>query len=198
LRDKLLEQLAKAAFQSSWSHRESQAMAYLADPPNKALAAYPTVVWRTFSQASEAIAEDRALEGCQIFTGQPCVLVARNDVVVSDDVLKVRRSMPRVEYDGFFLLTKIPTAPTNLTNPLVAGYSATAPYKAMALHPYGLLFTASGASNQREAEEMALTACNSDPVVSRNKQDGSCFLYAIGLQVVLPKRATAPISEKPG
>jgi hypothetical protein len=58
------------------------------------------------------------------------------------------------------------------------------------------MFTVSGAASQRVAEEEALKACNNDP--SRNVADGSCFLYAVGDQVVLPRRLREPLTHEPG
>jgi hypothetical protein len=57
------------------------------------------------------------------------------------------------------------------------------------------MFTVSGAASQRAAEEEALKACNNDP--TRNVADGSCFLYAVGDQVVLP-RLREPLTHEAG
>jgi hypothetical protein len=45
-------------------------------------------------------------------------------------------------------------------------------------------------SDLATAETASLTACNNDP--SRKGENGACFLYAIGSQVVLPDRLTGP------
>jgi hypothetical protein len=101
--------------------------------------------------------------------------------------------MPRVAYDGLFDPQKIPAVDDTLRErPDVAGYRTANGHKAAALHPWGRLFTASRAASQREAEERALAECNADP--SRNNQDGPCLLYAAGDQVVLAKRAIAPVA----
>jgi hypothetical protein len=125
--------------------------------------------------------------------GAPCLLMAVNDGLRATDVGASRRLMPRVEYDGVFDPQKIPAAQATLRQRAdVAGYRDAPGAKAAALHPWGRLFVVNGVQSLREAEERALAECNVDP--QRKNQDGPCYLYAVGDRVVLPRRATAPIS----
>jgi hypothetical protein len=121
-------------------------------------------------------------------------LVAVDDVLQPADAGAVRRPMPRAEYGGPFDPQKIPAVDDTLRHrPDIAGYRIAKGAKAAAYRPPGRLIIASGASSQREAEERALAECNDDP--QRNNRDGPCFLYAVGDQVVLTKRATAPTGK---
>jgi hypothetical protein len=74
----------------------------------------------------------------------------------------------------------------------VAGYLAAGGGKAAAIHVNGLLHVVTGASSQRYAEERALAACTADP--AHNGRDLPCYLYASGNDVVLLRRAIAPIT----
>ena len=122
---------------------------------HKALAAFPpSSSWRSSGRASAALAEERALEGCQVRHGAPCTLVAVDDVLQPADAAAVRRPMPRAEYDGPFDPQKIPAVDDALRHrPDVTGYRAAKGPKAAAYHPPGRLLIASGAASQREAEE---------------------------------------------
>ena len=57
------------------------------------------------------------------------------------------------------------------------------------------MFTVVGAADQRVAEEDALKACDSDP--ARKAENAPCFLYAVGDQVVLPRRLKTPLTPAP-
>jgi len=194
VRARMLEALARIVPSQQASARESQVVGYQSARLHKALAALPpSNSWRISGRASTALAEERVLEGCQVRYGAPCMLVAVDDVLQPADVSAVRRPMPRVAYDGLFDPQKIPAVEDTLRErPDVAGYRTANDHKAAALHPWGRLFTASGAASQREAEERALAECNADP--PRNNQDGPCLLYAAGDQVVLAKRAISPVA----
>ena len=75
----------------------------------------------------------------------------------------------------------------------IAGYAASDGPKAAAFHPWGRrLFVVRGAASQRAAEQEALAACNADP--TRKGENGPCFLYAAGEQVVLPRRSVEPLT----
>jgi hypothetical protein len=154
----------------------------------------PSNTWRVNGWSSAALAEERALEGCQSRYYEPCILLALNESVQPQppDGNWVRRSMPRVAYEGLFDPEQIPAVSTQLRQrPEVAGYRDKQGPKAAAFHPCGRLFVASGA-NQRAAEEQALAMCNGDP--QRNGQNGPCLLYAVANQVVLPKRSFGPLT----
>jgi hypothetical protein len=180
----------------TYSNREDQVRQYVESNQHKALAAHPPAgSWRLRGQDSPAIAEERVLEGCQVRHGGPCVLVAVNDAVhaSANDRTRARRAMFRVSYEGSFDPNQIPVASQTLRQrPDVVAYAAAPEYKAAALHPWGRLFLVTGAQSQRAAEEGALATCNADP--DRAGRDGSCLLYAIGNQVVLPKRLSAPLT----
>jgi serine/threonine protein kinase len=191
----LQEALAKLAPSQQAAARESQVAAYLSASQHKALAAFPpSGTWRASGWASATLAEERALEGCQVRHGAPCVLVAVDDALQAADVASARRRpMLRAEYDGPFDPQQIPAVSTALRQrPDVMGYRSARPYKAAAFHVGGKLFAVSGAATQREAEERALAECDADP--QRNRRDGPCFLYAVRDQVVLTRRATAPLA----
>ena len=194
LHTKLLEGLAKASPSLSAASRESLVTAYEAARRHKALAAYPPAsTWRTSGWASASLAEERALEGCEVRHGRPCVLVALNDVLQPAEAMAMRRPMPRAAYDGPFDPERIPAVEDGLRHrPDVAGYRAAKSPKAAAFHPSGRVFVATDGSNQREVEERVLGECMADP--QRNVQSGPCFLYAVGDQVVLTKRATAAMA----
>src|SRR6266704_5454340 len=99
--------------------------------------------------------------------------------------------MSRASYEGQFNPQQIPIVrPEVRGRKDVADYSFGREPKAIAIHPWGLLFIASGSASQTSAEAEALKNCNDDP--ARADKDGPCFLYAIGNHVVLPLRITGP------
>ena len=197
VRARLLDGLARLVpSERESARRESQVAAYQSSTRHKALAIHlPSGSWRTFARQSAALAEEHVLS-LPVRYGEACVLVAVNDDVIQQgDVAAARRSMPRAGYDGLFDPSKIPAADDKLRQrPDVAGYAQAEGPKAAVLHPSGRLFTITGSTSQREAEERAFSECNSDP--QRNNQGGPCLLYAAGNQVVLTKRALAP--NRPG
>ena len=102
--------------------------------------------------------------------------------------------MPRARYAGSFDPAQIPAVrPAVRERADIVNYRSVPGPKAAAYHPNGgRVFIVSGAATQHAAEEEALKACNADP--SRNGADGSCFLYAVGDQVVLSRRLQRPMS----
>jgi len=151
--------------------------------------------WRTGSWPSPAVAEEKALEKCQQFHDEPCALVATDDAVAAaalDGSWPVRDA-PRVRYAGVYNPERIPSVRAReLERPEVVGYLAAPGAKAMAFHAVTQLHVVTGSANQRAAEDQALKACNNDP--QRKMAGGPCYLYAIGTRVVLPLRATAPMT----
>jgi hypothetical protein len=104
--------------------------------------------------------------------------------------------MPRLAYDGVFDVKLVPIVSEIIRQRAdIAGYREQRAPKAMALHPQGRLLVAHGAASQREAEQKALSDCNTDP--QRGGRDGPCFLYAVGDQVVLRQRRTTPLTAAP-
>jgi hypothetical protein len=195
-RDTLLVTIAKIA--PAYTNRDEQVRQYLEANPYKALAVYPpSASWRVRGAETAAIAEERVLEACQVRNGGACVLLAVNDAVrvSGTEATWPRRPMPRVAYEGPFDPSQIPVATQALRNRAdVAGYRSAPSHKAAALHPWGRLFIIAGAASQRAAEEQALGSCNRDP--DRDGKDGTCLLYAVDNQVVLPKRLSAPMTAQ--
>jgi caspase domain-containing protein len=164
---------------------------------NKAMAGSRerNTTWRFTNRESAYAAEQAVLEGCQIRHVNPCILVAVNATVASvpEDGTWVTRNMSRVGYDGQFNPQQIPVVrPDVRSRKDVADYLSVRGPKAIAIHPWGLLFIATGKVDQTSAEAEALKNCNEDPL--RSGKDGPCFLYAIGNHVVLPLRITGPRS----
>jgi class 3 adenylate cyclase len=187
----LLERMAKLLPEQQTAFYEAQVAGYESSAPNKAIAALPpSRSWRTWGWASAAAAEEHVLEGCQVRYGAACVLMAVNDVVKTDAATP--RPMTRVSYKGPFDPEKIPAVTEALRKRAdVVGYRDSPGPKAMALHPSGRLVTATGAAGLREAEARALDTCNGE--ARQASQAGPCFLYATADDVVLTKRATAPL-----
>jgi hypothetical protein len=194
IRGRLLDSFARILASQPASAHESQVAGYLSASQHKALAAHPpSGSWRSNGWANANLAEERTLEGCQVRYGAPCLLMAVNDGLRATDLGGSLRLLPRVEYDGVFDPQKIPAVQAPLRQRAdVAGYRDAPGAKAAAFHPLGRLFIVSGVHSPREAEERALAECNGG--LQRNNQDGPCYLYAVGDRVVLPRRATAPIS----
>jgi hypothetical protein len=191
-----LSTLAKSLDQKT---RDDAAAGYQAGKPHKAIAANPLnggISWVS-GEDSEQSAEDAVLERCEVGHDGPCVLVAVDETIkYSGGDQAIPRAMPRVHYAGAFDPERIPYLVAGVrTRSDVAGYLSAPNFKAAAYHPKGRLFVVSGAASQRAAEAQVLDACNADP--SRHGQGGSCFLYAASNNVVLPRRATAPIAAAP-
>jgi hypothetical protein len=100
------------------------------------------------------------------------------------------RPSPRAAYAGQFDPKQIPAfSQAHHDAAEVPSYQGLTGTKAMALHPWGRVFVGTGV-DQTDAETTALKACNEDP--DRKGANGPCYLYAVGNQVVLPSRRTAP------
>jgi len=196
VRAKLLERLAKLLPGQEVAAHESQVASYQSSKRNKAMAALPpSRSWRTAGWDSAATAEERALEGCQVRHGAACVIVAVNDSVSESDAA-TPRPMPRVSHPGPFDPERIPVVNDSLRKRAdIVGYRDTSGAKAAALHPSGRLVTATGAASQRQAETQALDTCNAE--ARQASQAGPCYLYAAGNDVILTKRALAPVTGSP-
>jgi adenylate cyclase len=154
--------------------------------------------WRVFSRPSAEQAQERALEGCEVWANQPCALIALDNSVAAEptDGKWPIHDMPRIHYAGTFDPERIPSALPGIRERAdVVGYRNAPGPKAAAFHPWGRIFTVTNAESQRLAEERALAECNADP--TRNGQNGPCFLYAVGDQVILPQRRSAPVAAVP-
>jgi class 3 adenylate cyclase len=197
LRLALLDRMTKVVPSHNVTNRDVQIDGYLKATAQKAIAAFPpTYTWRVHGWGTAALAEERSLEACQVRHGEPCVLLAVNDAVqpVPADGNWPRRPMTRVAYGGLFDPEQIPAVNTALRQRAdVAAYRDKPGPKAAAFHPWGRLFVVIDAANQRAAEELALATCSSDP--DRKGESGPCLLYAVGNQVVLPKRSLTPLTN---
>jgi len=198
----LAARLASAVPNLNEKVRENRARDYETAHGHKAQAASPDTpgTWRSAMRPTVEDAETAALEQCQVFFGQPCVLLAVDEAVypLPPGGSWPRRDMPRARYAGSFDPAQIPgLRPAARERADIANYRSAPDPKAAAYHPNGSrVFIISEAATRRAAEEEALNACNIDE--SRNGADGSCFLYAVGNQVVLPRRLREPLSAKPG
>jgi len=178
--------------------RDDKGQQYLQAEPNKALAvsSQSPATWRTQRWETAELAETAVLEGCQMFFGAPCRLVAINERLVAapDGKERPARDMPRLRYAGTFDPEQVPTfSPDLRKREDIAGYRDAKGPKAAAIHPWGRrVFIVRNAASQRAAEEEALAACNADP--TRRGVDGPCFLYAVADQVVLPQRSVQPVT----
>jgi len=162
--------------------------AYVEGKPNKGLAVQD--VYRKYFASvlheDQDLVGDRTLEGCQLRFARPCALVAINDEVATEGQLD-HKDMPRLRYAGEFDLSQIPIIRQDTRNraDLQRYFGASEP-KAIAIHPWGELFIASGSA---DAQQTVLNRCNS---FGRDKPDGPCLLYAINTKVVLPERMIRP------
>jgi len=198
LRQELTARLASAIPAFDEKTREARARDYETARGHKAQAAAPDApgTWRSTARPTAENAETTALEQCQIYYGQPCILLAVDETVqpLPKDGNWPRRDMSRARHAGLFEPEQIPgPGPAVRQRADIANYRSAPAPKAAAYHPSGgRVFTVSGATSQRAAEEEVLKACNTDP--DRNGLDGSCFVYAVGDQVVLPRRLKDPLA----
>jgi class 3 adenylate cyclase len=154
--------------------------------------------WLVVGLRSGEFAQERALEGCQVWSNQPCALIALDELVTAEPANGKwpLHDMPRVHYAGTFDPERIPSAlPAMRGRADVLGYRDAPGPKAAAFHPSGRVFTVTRAESQQAAEQRALAECNAEPV--RNAQSGACLLYAAGDQVILPERRSAPVAAAP-
>jgi hypothetical protein len=193
--DQLLARFAALSVRAD--ERETRARDYEADTNYKAIAVAPIAhrTWRA-RRSSDQGAVTAALESCQLFWREPCILAAVGDRTTTEfQGFSGSSDMPRTRYAGLFDPGQILSVDESLLRrPDVASYRSHSGPKAAAWHPWGRLFIVAGGGGQFEAEELALSQCNSD--TDRNGRDGLCFLYSVGDQVVLPQRAVKPLSAR--
>ncbi|MBP0465654.1 caspase family protein [Roseomonas sp. PWR1] len=188
-------ELARALPHVSPEHGRSTAAGYLAAPgPNRALAINPDqrtgMLVQGFASAEDA--ETTLLERCQIAFGSPCLLVAVNDALLAPEAMAQRRDMPRLRHAGAYDPDRVPgiAARRRPQMPEVMGYGDKPGPKAMAIHPQGRVAVANLARSRDDAAQQALAACRA--MAQRDRLVGSCLLYAIDDEVVLPRRLTQP------
>jgi len=197
LRDAIVAQLERALPAMTADSRDLIAKTYESAPQHKALVLRPSGgTYRFVGWPSAEGAEQATLEGCQIYYGIPCALLAVDDVYRADPSGNlVMRDMPLVHYIGPFAVDRIPgILPAVRARADVQGYATAPDAKAMALHPWGQIYTITGAANQNDAETRALAACNGDPIRNFQGQGGPCYLYASANLVLLDKRYQRPIT----
>lgn len=170
---------------------------YLAIGQHRAIAIAPRAQnhWWTGDWPTAAMAEEKALERCEIRFGEPCELVATDEAMAPRPAGEgsAARETPKVQYSGEFDPAQIPGVRQIVGERAdVAGYLAAPEPKAAAIHPRGIFTTVSGAPTQRRAEIQALKNCNDE---STKEGDGDCFLYAVGNKVVLPMRKTSSMTR---
>lgn len=193
----LVEAISRALPAAAAEYRVDQVQQFIRSGSHRALAIAPVVgkAWVSTAWPTAAMAEERALERCQLFYDEPCAILAvDNDLIppASDGVWRVRDA-PNVRYSGAFNVGRIPVLRPNDANRIdLLAYSTSSGPKAIALHARGALHIVAGAPNQADAEERALRSCNADPL--RQSGPGACFLYAADNRVVLPLRSTTPLT----
>jgi hypothetical protein len=172
--------------------RASMVRDYIAAKPNKAQAIELTVgePFRSSEHELQDVAGGRVLEACQLRYGKPCALIAVNEEIAAEGEL-VTKNMPRLAYKGSYEVDQIPIVRAiTRDRPEVRNYYDAPGNKAVAIHPWGTLFVATGKSSSLEAQTAALSACNGD--TRRHSRDGPCFLYAIGNNVIISERRVSP------
>jgi hypothetical protein len=141
---------------------------------------------QTFSwggASSGAVAEQKALEGCQLTYRTRCILLASDDELRSPDPWKAaRRDMPRLHSEGRYKPESVPLF-SGTENELRSYVSLQAP-KAMVIRPSGGRVRAATGTSVEEAQSKALAACNDD------SNPLPCFVYAVNDTVILGERRT--------
>jgi hypothetical protein len=141
--------------------------------------------FRWGNQSSEAIAEQKALEGCQLAYRTACVLLASDDELRAPDPWKAaRRDMPRLHHEGKYRPESVPLF-SGKESELLSYVSQRGP-KAMVIRPSGGRVRVAAGATAEEAQSKALAACNddSDPL--------PCFVYAVNDTVIIGQRRTEP------
>jgi uncharacterized caspase-like protein len=196
LHDSLAGLIALGVPSMSASNRDGIISEYESWQVNKAIALAPSRgTWKRWSRTSSAqVEEEKTLEACQVYYGQPCAILAVNDQVVADTSGNWQlRDMARVRYSGAFDPDRVPVAWPLTNTAVVDQYRASKGPKAAVLHPWGYLLMEWDKPDQNVAEQRAFDRCNNDP--RTNGRDGPCYLYAVGDQVVLSKRQTRPRAQ---
>jgi Caspase domain len=191
LHDRLLARFAALSVPAGEAETVTRAYETGRDPKSIAVAITARHTYRATGRSSQEAAISSTLEGCQVYYGEPCSLVAVGDKVEPAPV----RDMPRTQYTGRFEPERVPSADGSLVRRAdVTAYRSISGPKAAAYNPWGLgwLFIVTGAPGQFEAEEQVLAQCNDDLRRKAESQEGPCFLYAVGAHVVLSQRLTKP------
>ncbi len=146
--------------------------------------------WRTRGSSGPLEANrDRALEGCQITFGAPCLVLAIGENLLASDnpFRQTRQSMPRVTYSGTFNPAMVPVLSQNIREGIdFKDYPTLNRPKAMVIHPSNRMVISFGDTTD-DAEKRALEVCQRQG----QPADGPCFTYARDNLVVLPLRRTS-------
>jgi len=159
--------------------------AYRAAKPFKALAVQPeTGDWSYWDGAPNAdMAESMVLGHCQVIANKPCVLIARGDVLVTDNPVEApRRDMDEVRMRGMYNINKMPFRP-RVSSDIIRGYELLPQPKAMAVKTVPVSYFSATGATLHDAQQKALSDCNSIP-------GARCLLYAVNDTIVLPDRKT--------
>ncbi len=156
VRAKLLQRMAKLLPEQESASHETQVASYQSSRRHRALAALPpSRSWRTAGWDTAAVAEERALEGCQVRHGAACVLVAVNDTVIDADAA-TPRAMARVSYKGVFDPDRIPAVTEALRKRAdIVGYRDSQGAKAAAFSCCG----PAGNGNRRRQSARCRSTC---------------------------------------
>ncbi len=190
---RLAAALAFAAPRASESDRQTDVRGFLSVPgPGRAMAASPggVDIWYGYRFATDSDAVDFALEECELASGSPCAVMARGDQVMTPSASGQwpRVSAARVTYRGPFDPRMIPAvSPGARTAEITLNYAKNAGPKAAVLRVSKIYYH--WGESQYENEQLALDACRNDKSLS-----SICYLYAVGNEVVLPRRLTSPLT----
>jgi uncharacterized caspase-like protein len=162
--------------------------AYENDRSHKAIALAPErgATFRWGAASSAAVAEQRALEGCQIEYRTRCVLLASDDMLRAPDVWTADRyDMPRLDFKGPYAPDRVPLFTG--TEDVLRSYMSLAAPKAMVVRPNGARVRIATGTSPVEAQSKALAACNDDlgPM--------PCIVYAVNERIILDQRRTEPL-----
>ena len=177
--------LAAAPFAAGWSRNDAHA--YASETGAKAMAVEPFSghAFRWSGQLNAAAAELKALEGCQVSYGRPCVLlVSGEDIRATSPASVPPTAMPRLAYDGPFRTDLAPMTQPDALPDAIKAYSTLSGPKALALRASPFRYTSATSATEVAAEAAALATCNADRGVL------PCILYASGDRVVFPQRRT--------
>ena len=160
--------------------------AYRAVRPSKALAIEPeSGRWTHWNGApSLEIAERMVLGHCQVIAKKPCILVARDEVLVAPDPLEAPlHDMEQVHFTGQFRLDKLPFL-AKVSEDTVRKFELLPAPKALALKAIPPRYVSATGGTLAEAEREALANCN-------QIQGTPCILYAANDMIVLSEGKTA-------
>jgi uncharacterized caspase-like protein len=154
---------------------------------HKAMASLPdsgrTFFWGGASGSDNA--ELLAIEACDLLYNAACVIVAADDKLrTSDPAGAVRRTSPRLTYEGPYRADMVPLfigPPSEARD-----YLKLREPKAMAIRPSGPRIAIATGASLADAEANALSRC------SEPDSPFPCFLYAANQQTILPQRRTEP------